>query len=58
MTDLALFHQGDIPTIISTAVVPVGLTRFRSLDDKLIPVTKTKAKEVIKQVQALQKISP
>ncbi|XHU95228.1 MAG: TIGR03279 family radical SAM protein [cyanobacterium endosymbiont of Rhopalodia gibba] len=55
LTDLALFHQGDIPTIISTAVVPVGLTRFRSLDDKLIPVTKTKAKEVIKQVQALQK---
>lgn len=55
LTDLALFHQGDIPTIISTAVVPVGLTRFRSLGDKLIPVTKTKAKEVIKQVQALQK---
>ncbi|XTZ11502.1 MAG: TIGR03279 family radical SAM protein [cyanobacterium endosymbiont of Rhopalodia inflata] len=55
LTDLALFHEGDIPTIISTAVVPVGLTRFRSLDDKLIPVTKTKAKEVIKQVQALQK---
>ncbi|XLQ10955.1 MAG: TIGR03279 family radical SAM protein [cyanobacterium endosymbiont of Epithemia adnata isolate EadnSB Bon19] len=55
LTDLALFHQGDIPTIISTAVVPVGLTRFRPLNDKLIPVTKTKAKEIIKQVLSLQK---
>ncbi|MGP0128804.1 MAG: TIGR03279 family radical SAM protein [cyanobacterium endosymbiont of Rhopalodia musculus] len=55
LTDLALFHQGDVPTIISTAVVPVGLTRFRPLKDELIPVTKTKAKEVIKQVQSLQK---
>ena len=55
LIDLALFHQGDIPTIISTAVVPVGLTRFRPLEDELIPVTKTKAKEVIKQVQSLQK---
>ncbi|BBA78769.1 FeS-containing oxidoreductase [cyanobacterium endosymbiont of Rhopalodia gibberula] len=54
LTDLALFHQGDIPTIISAAVVPVGLTRFRPLEDELIPVTKTKAKEVIKQVRSLQ----
>lgn len=55
LTDLALFHQGDIPTIISVAVVPVGLTRFRPPEDELIPVTKTKAREVIKQVQSLQK---
>ncbi|WP_267383398.1 TIGR03279 family radical SAM protein [Cyanobacterium sp. uoEpiScrs1] len=55
LTDLALFHQEDIPTIISTAVVPVGLTRFRPIKDELIPVTRTKAKEVIKQVQSLQK---
>ncbi|YAI81304.1 MAG: TIGR03279 family radical SAM protein [cyanobacterium endosymbiont of Rhopalodia sterrenbergii] len=55
LTDLALFHRGDIPTIISAAVVPVGLTRFRPIEDELIPVTKTKAKEVIKQVKSLQK---
>ncbi len=55
LTDLASFHQGDIPTIISAAVVPVGLTRFRPSEDELIPVTKSKAREVIKQVQSLQK---
>lgn len=55
LTDLASFHQGDIPTIISAAVVPVGLTRFRPTEDELIPVTPEKAKEVIKQVQTLQK---
>ena len=55
LNDLALFHQGDIPTIISAAVVPVGLTRFRPPKDELIPVTTTKAKEVIKQVQSLQR---
>ncbi|NET10543.1 MAG: TIGR03279 family radical SAM protein, partial [Symploca sp. SIO2B6] len=41
-------------TVISVAVVPVGLTRFRPTDDELIPVTPEKAREVITQVQALQ----
>ncbi|MEA5510078.1 TIGR03279 family radical SAM protein [Crocosphaera sp. UHCC 0190] len=52
--DLASFYPGEIPTIISAAVVPVGLTRFRPQEDELIPVTPEKAKEVIKQVQILQ----
>ncbi len=54
LKDLAKFHASDIPTVISAAVVPVGLTRFRPAEDELIPVTPEKAKEVIAQVQAIQ----
>ncbi len=54
LTDLAAFHQGEIPTVASVAVVPVGLTRFRPAEDELVPVTPEKAKEVITQVQTLQ----
>ena len=55
LLDLASFHQGDIPAIASAAVVPVGLTRFRPIEDELIPVSRDKATEVIQQVQQLQK---
>lgn len=54
LLDLAKFHQGEVPTVISAAVVPVGLTRFRPAEDELIPVSREKALEVIEQVQALQ----
>ena len=54
LLDLAQFHQGDTPAVISVAVVPVGLTRFRPVEDELIPVTQAKAQAVIQQVQALQ----
>jgi putative radical SAM enzyme (TIGR03279 family) len=54
LLDLASFHQGEIPTIISAAVVPVGLTRFRPQEDELIAVSQSKALEVIQQVEALQ----
>jgi putative radical SAM enzyme (TIGR03279 family) len=54
LLDLAKFHQGEVPAVISAAVVPVGLTRFRPAEDELIPVNQEKALEVIKQVQALQ----
>ncbi|MGF1488563.1 MAG: TIGR03279 family radical SAM protein [Prochloraceae cyanobacterium] len=54
LLDLASFHKGDIPAVISAAVVPVGLTKFRPQEDELIPVSKAKAKEVILQVQNLQ----
>lgn len=55
LLDLANFYNKDIPTVASAAVVPVGLTRFRPTEDELIPVTQEKAKEVISQVQELQK---
>jgi putative radical SAM enzyme (TIGR03279 family) len=54
LVDLASFHRGEIPTVASIAVVPVGLTRFRPAEDELIPVTPDKAREVIAQVQQLQ----
>ena len=54
LRDLASFCAGDIPAVISAAVVPVGLTRFRPEQDELMPVTTAKAQEVIAQVQALQ----
>ena len=54
LLDLASFHQGEIPAIISAAVVPVGLTRFRPNLTELTPVNRSKAREVISQVEALQ----
>ncbi|MEA5471797.1 TIGR03279 family radical SAM protein [Spirulina sp. 06S082] len=54
LLDLAAFHQGEIPTIISAAIVPVGLTRFRPPGDELIPVSLEKAQETIALVQKLQ----
>ena len=54
LEDLAQFHKGELPTVVSVAVVPVGLTHFRPPEDTLTPVTPAKAQEVIAQVQALQ----
>lgn len=54
LLDLAQFHSGEVPTVASVAVVPVGLTRFRPSADELIPVSREKAAEVISQVQTLQ----
>ena len=53
--ELAEFHTTENPTVISTAVVPVGLTRFHPEKSNLIPVDQVKSEEVIKQVQGLQK---
>jgi putative radical SAM enzyme (TIGR03279 family) len=55
LLDLAQFHLGEVPTVASVAVVPVGLTRFRPAEDELVPVTREKAQEVIQQVQTLQR---
>ena len=54
LLDLAQFHQGEVPTVASVAVVPVGLTRFRPTEDELIPVSHDKAVETIHQIQLLQ----
>jgi putative radical SAM enzyme (TIGR03279 family) len=54
LLDLAAFHQSDIPAILSAAIVPVGLTRFRPTEDELGPVSPEKASEVISQVKKLQ----
>ena len=54
LEDLAKFYNPDLPTVASVAVVPVGLTKFRPAADELIPVTPSKALEVINQVQKIQ----
>ena len=55
LRDLVRFYQGDLPTVMSVAVVPVGLTRFRPAHDHLSPVTPAQAGQVIDQVTALQR---
>ena len=55
LKDLAKFAKGNWPVVISTAVVPVGLTRFRPSNDGLVPVDLECAQIVICQVELLQK---
>jgi len=54
LTDLAGFAIGDWPAVLSAAVVPVGLTRFRPPDDGLVPVDRAAAQAVIALVEPLQ----
>lgn len=54
LLDLAKFHTGEVPAVVSVAVVPVGLTKFRPPEDELIAVSQAKAQEVIAQVRSLQ----
>ena len=53
--DLYNYAQGDFPVVLSAAVVPVGLTRFRPSNDGLIPVDAECATKVINQVEPMQK---
>lgn len=54
LEDLASFAGGDWPAVLSTAVVPVGLTRFRPAGDALRPVDRPMAQAVIQRVEPLQ----
>ncbi len=54
LRDLAFFGTGEWPAVLSTAVVPVGLTRFRPDNDGLKPINKSCAQEIISQVENLQ----
>ncbi|HRD41907.1 MAG TPA: TIGR03279 family radical SAM protein [Prochlorococcaceae cyanobacterium AMR_MDS_5431] len=54
LIELAYFAERDSPTILSVAIVPVGLTHFRPDDDKLISSDKLCAENVIDQVEYLQ----
>ena len=55
LRDLASHASGDWPAVLSAAVVPVGLTRFRPPDDGLVPVDPACARTVIDQVEVLQR---
>ena len=54
LNDLARFAGGDWPAVLSAAVVPVGLTRYRPEGDGLQPVDPACAQRVIAQVEPLQ----
>ena len=54
LTDLAGFADGERPAVLSAAVVPVGLTRFRPADDGLVPVSPGDARAVIARVEPMQ----
>ena len=56
LNDLFSFAKGNYPAVLSAAVVPVGLTRFRPSDDGLLPVDSACAKRVITQVELLQSV--
>ena len=53
--ELAKFHKKNCKTVLSTAIVPVGLTKFRPENDGLRPISKEYAKKTIKQVEKIQK---
>ncbi len=53
--DLAQFAGGEWPAVLSVAVVPVGLTRFRPSSDGLRAVNPVDARKVIAAVEPLQK---
>ncbi len=55
LQDLANYAKGNWPVILSTAVVPVGLTRFRPTEDNLKAINRKCALKVINQVELLQK---
>jgi putative radical SAM enzyme (TIGR03279 family) len=55
LQDLASFAGGEWPAVLSTAVVPVGLTRFRPDGDALRPVDRQTARQVIERVEPLQR---
>jgi len=54
LEDLAIHGSGDWPAVLSAAVVPVGLTRYRPSDDGLRPVDPQTARQVIDLVEPLQ----
>ncbi len=54
LLDLAEYGKGQWPVVLSTAIVPVGLTKFRPQEDGLSPVKERCARDVINQVEHLQ----
>jgi putative radical SAM enzyme (TIGR03279 family) len=54
LRDLACFAEGDWPAVLSIAVVPVGLTRFRPVGSPLQPVDRGCARAVIALAEGLQ----
>ena len=52
--DLARFYKQTSPTVLSVAIVPVGLTKFRPENDCLKSINSEYATKTIKQVERIQ----
>ena len=52
--ELANFHKKNCKTVLSVAIVPVGLTKFRPENDGLKSINKEYSKQIIKQVERIQ----
>ena len=52
--DLSKFYKKNFGTVLSVAIVPVGLTKFRPEDDGLKSITKEYAIKIIHQVEKIQ----
>ena len=52
---LSKFHNKYKKTVISLAIVPVGLTKFRPKDDELLPINKEYAQKMILKIERIQK---
>ena len=52
--DLSMFWSKEKRTVLSVAIVPVGLTRFRPEEDGLIAIDKYYAKKTIIQIEKIQ----
>ncbi len=52
--ELANFHKKSFKTVISTAIVPVGLTKFRPENDGMLSISKEYARKTIKLVEKIQ----
>jgi len=52
--ELAEFYRKTIQTVLSVAIVPVGLTKFRPENDGLKSISPEYAKKTIKQVERIQ----
>ena len=52
--ELAKFYNNVSKTVLSVAIVPVGLTKFRPEDDGLKPISKEYAIKTIQQVELFQ----
>ena len=54
ISELSRFYTKEIQTVLSTAIVPVGLTKFRPEKDGLKAIDKNYALKTIKQVEKIQ----
>ncbi len=54
--ELAEFYKTNSQTVLSVAVVPVGLTKFRPETDGLKSISSKYAKKTIKQVEKIQSL--